>query len=146
MERAPVLYPAAALRELTKNARELCGMLVRTGRAPECFTLSGLAEAEIVVMDLDRNGGWRHPVNDPPFALEEAKPNFSVQVLGVIADDDLFPGAEPFIDIVAYWPTDKRWTVTHASRADREAADHPVHVVAWRHMDELPPAWSALWA
>jgi hypothetical protein len=91
-----------------------------------------------------RAAEWRSPVADPP-VIDKPVPGFCLQVLGVIEDDALEDG-EAFVDIVAFWPETRRWTVTHASRADRDAKDHEVHVIAWKPIDELPPPWSALWA
>jgi hypothetical protein len=64
-----------------------------------------------------------------------------VQVLGVIADPALCSaGDEAFVDVVTWWPDRKEWTVTHCSRASRDATDYPTVVTHW---DWLPPVPSA---
>lgn len=80
----------------------------------------------------------RYRVPDPL----EAGPHFSVEVLGIV-DDPAYTvrGERPFVDIVAYWPAAKRFTVTHCGRGCAEVEDRPVNVTHWQ---SLPPlAWVA---
>lgn len=67
----------------------------------------------------------------------------NISVLGVIDDPQLRAnGDEPFVDIVAYWPQKKIWTVTHQCRADDPRHGQGVHdfscrVVKWQPLPEV---------
>jgi hypothetical protein len=131
MERNRLLIPGpvSALRKLVQSVTQLF------------LSLPGLDDAHLSLQLFDANLGWRSPVNEPPAAADAAP---SLQVLGVIYDPNFYD-PEPFVDIVTYWPADKRWTVTHSSRADKAAGDHDVRVIGWKPLDDIPPPWSDLW-
>ena len=78
------------------------------------------------------------PAVIPPYN-KDASEHFALTVLGVV-DDPMFrmPGEDPFVDVVAYWPALKCWTVTHQVRSDLEADDHPVRVTFWMPLPALP--------
>lgn len=88
---------------------------------------------------------WR-PASRPP-EPGNCRLGEPITVLGVV-DDPMYQvaGEAPFVDVVHYWPHEQRWTITHCSRADTDAADHPVKVVQWKPLDQIPPPWSDLWA
>lgn len=70
---------------------------------------------------------------------ESVEPRCTITTLAVI-DDPRFrlEGEDPFVDIAAYWPAAKKWTVTHQTRADKDATDHECRVTYWTHLLELP--------
>ncbi len=93
--------------------------------------MSSLVERDRIVREC-----WR----DPRFITPDPHPDgphYAVTVFGVIKDERLNNGKE-FLDIVAWWPAAKKWTVTHQCRADEDAADYPCNVVQWQPMFRLP--------
>lgn len=91
---------------------------------------------------VDPSGAWRSP-DAPPVAEPGC---LSVEVWGVVDDPRfLTPGEKPFVEKVAYWPAERRWTVTYLARGAADAADLPVKVRCWQHMPDLPASWSPLW-
>lgn len=88
---------------------------------------------------------WR-PASEPPATLPSGE-HFSVSVLGIVDDPGLrMPGEElPFVDVVAWWPALRRWTITHQTRADEGLVeDYTVNVVGWKPIPDLPPR-GTLW-
>jgi hypothetical protein len=45
--------------------------------------------------------------------------------------------SKPFIDIAAYWPALKKWTVTHQCAADDTATDYEVRVTKWMPLPNI---------
>lgn len=91
---------------------------------------------------VDPSGAWRSP--DAPPVVEAGC--LSVEVWAVVDDPRfLTPGEKPFAEKVAYWPADRRWTVTYLAPGAADAADFPVKVRCWQHMPDLPASWSPLW-
>ena len=79
---------------------------------------------------------WIDASVPPPTFKSHAWP---VSVLGVVDDPHLrMNGDQPFVDIVAYWPALKQWTVTHQCAADPDSMDYPVRVTHWMPKPELP--------
>jgi hypothetical protein len=80
------------------------------------------------------DANWRQP------ATPEGWPKgLAITVLGVINDPRLImPNEQPFVDVVSWWPHQKKWTVTHCTRADTEAQDYETVVSHWTPMLELP--------
>jgi len=96
-----------------------------------------MADALLAALQLARED-WR-PVSEPPATLPAGE-HFSVSVLGVVDDPALrMPGEQPFVDIVAWWPALKRWTITHQSRSDDVVEDFEVRITCWRPLPCLPP-------
>jgi hypothetical protein len=64
--------------------------------------------------------------------------HYPIQVLAVVDDPRLrINGEDPFIDIAAYWPALKKWTVTHCTVADETATDYEVKVSKWMPMPPI---------
>lgn len=72
--------------------------------------------------------------------------HFSVPVLAVVDDPSLrLNGELPFIDIAAYWPALKKWTVTcyecnkiaHQCVADEVVTDYEVRVTKWMPLPSI---------
>jgi hypothetical protein len=125
--------PAATVMDLRKQGEDLA-LTVRQIEAMENapWILAGTP--------------WKRVATPPP-PTEGALPNFSVSVLAVVLDERY--GAEPFVDIVHFWPArpegEPRWTITHSCQSDEGATDFPVNVVLWKDLDVVPPQGSWLW-
>lgn len=68
-------------------------------------------------------------------------PHFPVTVMAVVDDPRLrINGDEPFVDIAAWWPSLRIWTVTHQCLADHTntTTDYPVRVTYWQPQLPLP--------
>ena len=64
--------------------------------------------------------------------------HYPVQVLAVVDSPQLrINGEDPFIDIAAYWPALKKWTVTHQCAADEGVTDYEVRVTKWLPLPSL---------
>jgi hypothetical protein len=143
--------PLAAVLELRRSASKL-GTLLQSPPAkqisPSDFDhLVEVVNCALVIASLLESANdhaWT-PATQPP-AVATTDPRFSIQVLGLIDDPGLRCGDtdEPFVDVVAWWPATRRWTVTHRCRADQDAEDFEVHVVGWRDLPGLPPR-GTLW-
>ena len=79
---------------------------------------------------------------DVDFTVPAARPSgdhYPVTVWGVINDPRFrINGEVEFMDVVSWWPGLRVWTVTHQSRADGEAFDHPCKVTYWQPLPPLP--------
>jgi hypothetical protein len=70
--------------------------------------------------------------------------HYPVAVLGVIDDPTIcLNGAGAFVDVVAWWPALRKWTVTHQCRSDScehtdTAVDYPIRVTFWQPLPPLP--------
>lgn len=87
----------------------------------------------------ERNRVLRESWVDSRFRQPEpltAGTHYSIQVLGVVEDKMLH--AKPFVDVVAWWPAAKKWTITHQSTKDTEVVDCVVTVTHWQYMPPLP--------
>lgn len=91
---------------------------------------------------LERNEILRKSWIDARHRVPEADPagpHFSITVIGIISDPHFInAGDKEFVDFVAWWPAAQKWTVTHQCRADTEATDFPVNVIAWQPAIPLP--------
>lgn len=66
-------------------------------------------------------------------------PHYPVTVWGVIDDPRYRLNGEPvFMDVVAWWPASRVWTVTSQCRADEDVDDTPVTVTWWQPLPPLP--------
>lgn len=134
--------PADRLAEAAAVIRDAAKALKAGGATPENFRAAMLriaGELDLIAIDID----WRS-VDAPP-APHPLGGHCAVSVIGVVDDPALrINGDEPFVDVVAWWPDRKVWTVTHQCRADLAADDYEVRVVAWRPMLELP-ARGSVW-
>lgn len=142
--------------ELVTHAQWICGWLedLKAGRCNAgtfkdvmrgvATDLRGLAHGRLLRYSGEaqlRLGGLWRAVDTPPATAPEGE-GFSVQVWGVIDDPRLrIHEDEPFQDVVAWWPARRVWTVTHQCRADEQAVDYEVNVVAWRPLPPRGTVW-----
>lgn len=98
--------------------------------------MSSLEERDTLLRQCWRNSRFIVP------EAHAAGPHFAIQVMGVVDDPHyrMIKGDErPFVDLVAYWPAARKWTITHCSRACAdEATDYPVNVTFWQPLLPLP--------
>lgn len=126
-----VVHEAAATRAL--------GLLRRV----ELLQATELDAAAEKLRAVDPNGGWR-PADVPPLAPAGAH---CVEVLAVIDDPRILtPGERPYVDRAAYWPQERRWTVTYRVGGAELMGDFEIRVRCWQPMPALPADWSPLWA
>lgn len=96
--------------------------------------MPSIQDRDKIIKECWVNARFRHPDAHP------GGEHYSVQVMGVIDDPRyrLNNKEQPFVDVVAYWPAIKKWTITHQSRCSQEADDYPVTVTHWQPIMPLP--------
>lgn len=123
---------ANLVADLTTAAREHGAIADRTLDAVRAL----LSELRTIAgTQPDAEAPWRDAELERP--CSSGLPHFSISVIGWVVDDGFGDGE--YCDIVAYWPVERRWTITHTSTHDNQADDYPVTVSHWMPLFGKPP-------